>query len=141
MILLDTDHLTVMANRRHSAFVHLDARLAEVNGEAVAAPVVAAEEQFRGWLSGINAARDIQNQIGPYQELADLIDFYRDWVVVTFDEHAADHFNHLRAQKVRIGTMDLKIAAIALAHGALLLSANRRDFAKVPGLRVENSLV
>jgi tRNA(fMet)-specific endonuclease VapC len=36
--------------------------------------------------------------------------------------------------------MDLKIAAIALVHDALLLSANLRDFRKVPGLRVESWL-
>lgn len=38
----------------------------------------------------------------------------------------------------RIGTMDLKIAAIALANDATLLSRNLRDFGKVPGLRVED---
>ena len=31
--------------------------------------------------------------------------------------------------------MDLKIASIVLAHDALLLTANRKDFEKVPGLR------
>jgi tRNA(fMet)-specific endonuclease VapC len=36
--------------------------------------------------------------------------------------------------------MDLKIAAIALVNQALLLSANLRDFEKVPQLRVENWL-
>jgi tRNA(fMet)-specific endonuclease VapC len=40
--------------------------------------------------------------------------------------------------KIRIGTMDLKIAAIALAHGATLLSRNLVDFKKVPGLTVED---
>jgi tRNA(fMet)-specific endonuclease VapC len=44
----------------------------------------------------------------------------------------------LRAQRIRIGTMDLKIAAIALVHDALLLSANLRDFQQVPNLRVAN---
>jgi tRNA(fMet)-specific endonuclease VapC len=34
--------------------------------------------------------------------------------------------------------MDLKIAAIALIHDALLLSANLRDFQQVPGLCVAN---
>jgi tRNA(fMet)-specific endonuclease VapC len=52
---------------------------------------------------------------------------------------------HFRAtaqlrKQVRIGSQDLKIAAIALAQGALLLSANLRDFRKVPGLQVENWL-
>ena len=36
--------------------------------------------------------------------------------------------------------MDLKIAATALVHGALLLSANLRDFRQVPGLMVEDWL-
>jgi tRNA(fMet)-specific endonuclease VapC len=34
----------------------------------------------------------------------------------------------------------LKIASIALANDALLLTANRRDFEKVPGLQLENWL-
>jgi tRNA(fMet)-specific endonuclease VapC len=41
---------------------------------------------------------------------------------------------------VRIATLDLKIAAISVASNALLLTANRRDFEKVPGLRFENWL-
>ena len=53
---------------------------------------------------------------------------------------AADLFVELRRQKVRVGSQDLKIAAIAMAEDALLLSANQRDFQKVPGLRVENWL-
>jgi tRNA(fMet)-specific endonuclease VapC len=36
--------------------------------------------------------------------------------------------------------MDLKIAAICLAHDATLLSRNLRDFEKVPDLRTENWL-
>jgi tRNA(fMet)-specific endonuclease VapC len=34
--------------------------------------------------------------------------------------------------------MDLKIAAIALAHKATLLSRNLRDFSRVPDLKVED---
>jgi len=34
--------------------------------------------------------------------------------------------------------MDLKIAAICIAHDATLLTRNVRDFEAIPGLRVEN---
>jgi tRNA(fMet)-specific endonuclease VapC len=40
--------------------------------------------------------------------------------------------------KIRIGTMDLRIAAIALTHGATLLSRNLVDFKRVPELEVED---
>jgi tRNA(fMet)-specific endonuclease VapC len=46
----------------------------------------------------------------------------------------------LRAERVRIGSQDLKIACIALANNAVLLTANLRDFEQVPGLLVENWL-
>lgn len=60
--------------------------------------------------------------------------------LLAFDERAADEFERLRKAKVRIGSMDLKIACIALVHNALLLSANLCDFGHVPNLRVENWL-
>jgi tRNA(fMet)-specific endonuclease VapC len=98
------------------------------------------EEQMRGWLAEIGRARDIHHQILSYEKLADLCQFFARWGLVTFDVRAAEEFGHLRKQRIRIGTPDLKIAAIALVHGALVLSANRRDFSKVPGLRFENWL-
>jgi len=57
-----------------------------------------------------------------------------------FDDAAADRFESLRAGGLRIGSMDLKIAAIALVHDALLLSANLEDFEQIPGLRLDNWL-
>ena len=59
---------------------------------------------------------------------------------IPFDDRAASQFDALRSAKIRIGTMDLKIAAIALVNQSVLLSANIRDFEQVPGLRVENWL-
>jgi tRNA(fMet)-specific endonuclease VapC len=61
-----------------------------------------------------------------------------EWEVLPFDQRAAVTFERLRQQRVRIGTMDLKIAAMALAYNALVLSANLRDLQQVPGLDVED---
>ena len=51
---------------------------------------------------------------------------------------AADRFVALRKAGVRIGTMDLKIAASCLCEDALLLTRNTVDYSKVPGLRFED---
>ena len=62
------------------------------------------------------------------------------FLIAPFDQTAADLFDSLQSARVRIATRDLKIAAISLASNALLLTANRLDFEKVPGLRFENWL-
>jgi tRNA(fMet)-specific endonuclease VapC len=139
MIVLDTDHVSVLTDHRHSMRVRLLRKL-EVTEDALAIPIVSAEEQLRGWLAKIHATRDVHRQIVPYLRLAKLIDFLADWRVAQWSEPAADFFTRLRSARIRIGTQDLKIAAIALANDALLLSANLRDFEKVPGLRVEDWL-
>jgi tRNA(fMet)-specific endonuclease VapC len=139
MILLDTDHLSVLTVRRAAGNAALVERL-ERAAEPLAIPIVAVEEQCKGWLAKIARTRQIHQQISPYQRLAELLDFLADWDILSLNEVAADLFAQLRQRKIRIGSQDLKIAAIALTRNALLLSANHRDFQRVPGLRVENWL-
>lgn len=140
MILLDTDHLSILKYRSSSRCVRLHERLGEVLREPVATTVVNLEEQMRGWITEISRYLDFHDQIFAYERLAELFDFFARWQKVPFDSRAADECRRLRDERVRIGTMDLKIAAIAIVNDALLLSANLRDFQKVPGLRVENWL-
>lgn len=62
------------------------------------------------------------------------------WTLLEWDHDTAAIFVRLRAEGVRIATLDLRIACIALAYQATLLSRNLGDFRQVPGLRVENWL-
>jgi tRNA(fMet)-specific endonuclease VapC len=139
MILLDTDHLSVLTDRRGAGHAALVRRLEQV-AEPLAIPIVAVEEQCKGWLARLGRTRDIHQQITPYERLAELLNFLAEWDVITLSAAAADRFAELRRQKIRVGAQDLKIAAIAMAEDALLLSANLRDFQRVPGLRVETWL-
>jgi tRNA(fMet)-specific endonuclease VapC len=139
MILLDTDHLSILTNPHATGHVTLFNRL-DNSSEPLAVPVVSVEEQCQGWLARIHRARDLRRQIPAYERFEDLFRFFRQWDIASLDTAAADWFDRLRARRIRIGSQDLKIASIALVHDALLLSANVRDFRKVPGLRVENWL-
>ena len=58
--------------------------------------------------------------------------------MLDFDEAAAAKFEDLQRLRLRIGTMDLKIAAIAVSRGATVLSRNLKDFGRVPGLKAED---
>ncbi len=140
MILIDTDHLSVLSNRHSAGHSTLVQRMTSSADQEFAIPVICAEEQCRGWLALVNRARRIHDQIEPYQRLAKLIDFLSDWHLTPFDASAADEFERLRKQRIRIGTQDLKIAATAIVNEALLLTANLRDFRQVPGLRAEDWL-
>jgi hypothetical protein len=73
MILIDTDHLTVLTDRRATGHSALIRRLESVE-EPLAIPIVAVEEQCKGWLAKLNRTRDIYGQIAPYERLAELFD-------------------------------------------------------------------
>ena len=138
MILLDTDHVNVLKYPDHPRFVSLTGQLNVSNDQNIATTVITLEEQMRGWLAWINRADNIRRQVPGYQELLQLFTFFSRWDIVLFDEQAAGQFESLREQHIRIGSMDLKIASIAITHDALLLTANLRDFQRVPNLRVAN---
>lgn len=141
MILLDTDHVTLLKYPESDRGRRFLARLTAVpTSEVVGVGIVTVEERMRGWLAVIAKEKTAIRQVVGYRELAGLFEFYQAFEIVPFDEAAARRFDDLRTQRLRLGTMDLKIAATALVNKALLLSANLRDFERVPGLRVENWL-
>lgn len=139
MILLDTDMMTTLHAPPSPTRDRLVQRLtaADAAGEEVAVSVVSFEEQMRGWMAVLNRTRDAVGQVPAYDRLRRLIDQYHEMRVLAFDVAAAAQYQTLRAAYRRSNTMDLKVAAVALAHDALLLSGNARDFAVVSGLRFE----
>jgi tRNA(fMet)-specific endonuclease VapC len=137
MIVLDTDHLTIIQRQSEPAYSILQDRLRRAH-DNVATTIVSVEEQMRGWLAVINRANSPKREVAAYQRLHALFNFFGNIVVLDFDEAAAEQLMHLRRKRLRLGTMDLKIAAIALIQQATLLSRNVADFQRVAGLRVED---
>ena len=93
---------------------------------------------MRGWLAVIARVRNQTNEVAAYRRLQALLRFFNEIPVLDYTDAAAEQFEELRRLRPRIGAMDLKIAAIALSQDGLLLSANLKDFQRVPNLRVED---
>ena len=140
MILLDTNHVSILRMPPSERRTRLVERMTLAHDETFGIPIVVVEETMRGWLAAVAKERLAQRQVAAYRELGSLFGFFATFQIAPFDRSAADRFDSLNAAKIRIATRDLKIAAISLVNNALLLTANRRDFEKVPGLRFENWL-
>jgi tRNA(fMet)-specific endonuclease VapC len=138
MILLDTDHVTVLQRRSEPAATVLRTRLQHVPAEEVGTTIVTVQEQLRGWSAVIHRATRPEQEVFAYQQLHTVLMYFAAMPVALFDHAAAARVAQLRAARVRVGAMDLKIAAIALVHDALLLSRNVSHFARIPTLRVED---
>jgi len=130
--LLDTEHLTHFEHG-HPA---LGVRLMNVPRDSVGVSIVTVEESIRGRLAQLSRASDGVSRIRRYAMLGETIRFFATIPVISYDAEADRHFEAMRT--IRIGTQDLKIAAIALANQLTLLTRNRRDFSRIPGLMIDD---
>ena len=137
MLILDTDHLTLL-ERGGSATLPLQLRLDQVSAGEIATTVITYEEQMRGWLSRAAQANTVTKMLAAYARLQTHIETFQGIPILPFDAAAGAEFERLRRSHVRLGTMDLRIAAICLVRDATLLTRNMADFSKVPGLRAED---
>ena len=138
MYILDTDLFSLTERTDNHASQRLRFRLLQHRGVKWATTIITFEEQMRGWMSWLSQSRTLDQQVERYRKLQTMLWRYRDTDVLGFDDQALLILKCLQQQRIRIGTMDLKIAAIALANNATLLSRNLKDFSKVPGLKVED---
>lgn len=110
------------------------ANLARYESElAIPAPVL--HELRYGWLRMPDGQR--KDAIGRYvQEVVGCLP------VIGYDASAARIHAELRSSRERSGNtlpfVDGQIAAIAIAHGLTLVTRNSKDFAALPGLRLDN---
>ena len=129
MIHLDTNACIRALNRSSEALV---AQLeAHDPSEIAVSSVVRAELAY-----GARRSRHVQRNLEVLER------FFAPVHTVAFDELCAGHYGRIRAelesQGTVIGPNDLLIAATALAHDALLITADTREFSRVASLRIED---
>lgn len=132
--LFDTDHLTLYYHR-HPQLLH---RMAVQPPDAVGVSAVTGEETLRGRLAALSQARYGSQRIVRYRLLLESLDLLSQFLLVPYDLASENHFQRLRSLRLNVGSQDLKIAAIALANNVVLLTRNRRDLGRIPGLRIDD---
>ena len=136
--ILDTDHISILQREMGREFVALSARMDGHPDDDFAFSIVSFHEQVLGGHSYVNKARSATDVIRGYMILGRVIDDFTRVPVLLFDSAAATVFDDLSSRRLRVATMELRIASIALARGLTLLTRNVRDFARVPGLVTED---
>jgi tRNA(fMet)-specific endonuclease VapC len=132
--ILDTDHLSLL-QRGHSV---VEQRIRNISVDDIAMTIISAEEQLYGRLNLIRRAKSPETLMCAYQWLQETLDDFKTANILDFNAQAISLYQELLNQKIRIGTQDLRIAAIALSVNGILITRNQRDFAKVPNLVFED---
>lgn len=134
LYVLDTDMLTLLEDGHPT----VGQRFLQQPPEEVAVTVLSVEEQLSGWYTQVRKAKRAEKLEWAYRRLTDTVSFLAHMQIVTYDQVAMQRYEQLRKAKIKIGRMDLRIAATVLERGAILVTRNLRDFQKVPDLRIED---
>ena len=78
MIVLDTDHISVLQYEESDAADLLGNRIAESSDEVVTTDITV-EEQCRSWLGLINRAADVSQQVRFYERFITTLRFFESW--------------------------------------------------------------
>ncbi len=136
--LFDTDHISFLQRRSGSEFTCLMVRMGQHSPTDFALSVISFHEQILGAHNFINRAQTSANVIRGYALLLEILEGFAAAPVLPFDAGAISVFDQLRGNRVRVSTMDLRIAVIAMSRNLVLLTRNVSDFSKVPDLLMED---
>lgn len=131
---LDTNILTLFEEGHPAVLEHVQAS----PPETLCTTIISVQEQLDGWNDRLPRAKTRAKLAGLYLKLTHTVQFLSRLRILSFSEAAIERFEDLKKLKLNIGKMDLRIAAVVLEEHATLISANLRDFRRVPGLRVED---
>jgi tRNA(fMet)-specific endonuclease VapC len=135
LFILDTDHVSLLLEGNDRIY-----RQTEALRPQIATNIVTVQEVFNGWVGQINARASVQNPVPLYTKLWNAVEYFKGVPIVNFDEAAHQVYQRLLRENPPLRKnrlqKDMRIAAIALALDATVVTRNRKDFGLVPGLSI-----
>ena len=112
------------------------------NAEVIAKRGTVDDEVATTWITAAELAYGAEKSRDPERNVTLVTEFLATLPVVGLDRPAALEFGRRKAMLeragMRIADADLLIAAIALAHGASVVTGNRKHYERIEGLRTED---
>lgn len=134
LFVLDTDHLTLYYHGDPIVVRRVDAR----PPAELAISIMTVDEQITGWYTLTRQARRPEEIARAYAHLGEAVARLGRWRILPYTESAIARVAALKSLRLNVRLMDLRIAAIALENQAAVVTRNRRDFGRVPGLSIED---
>ncbi|HKA05731.1 MAG TPA: type II toxin-antitoxin system VapC family toxin [Gemmataceae bacterium] len=135
---LDTDHISLIQRKQNPEYLAIQSKFALHVSDEIFLSIVSFHEQVLGAHNYLARARTGQELVQGYMLLADALRLFQSQSVLEMNLAATWALDQLLANRVRVKTMDLRIAAITLSIRGILVTRNSRDFSRVPGLVIED---
>jgi tRNA(fMet)-specific endonuclease VapC len=129
---LDTDIVSLLQHGHQTVAM----QIGKYSPEKVATTIISVEEQLSAWYTLLRRAKTARELVPVYRRMSETFQFLSRLPALTFTEAAAELYERLRKQNPRTGRMDLRIAAIAIAHDATLVTRNLGDYRDIQDLRL-----
>ena len=135
--LLDTDMFTLAYYSKRGVRERIEI---EQSLNTVAISIVTWAEVIRGRCNAILKAADEKSLISAQDGLRSTEEYMKQFRIVPFDSNAGKELVRLRKLKLpgKPGLADLMHASVSHSQRATLVTRNTKDFAGIPGLKLEN---
>jgi tRNA(fMet)-specific endonuclease VapC len=137
LYILDTDHISLFLGNHPS----VRDRVLQTKAEC-SITVISIQEIFNGWVGQLNRVENEAYKIEIYQRLHLTTQFFQQMPVLNYDRAASVQYQQIiKANTIlakRRLEKDMRIAGIALANEATIVTRNQRDFEQVLDLKIED---
>jgi tRNA(fMet)-specific endonuclease VapC len=135
--ILDTDHISLYLGLHQPTYDRVRHEFTDCD-----ITIISVQEVFNGWVGQLGRIDDENYQIAAYKRLHAASRFFQKLPILNYEPSASQVYQQLIANSPKLAKRrlenDMRIAAIALSLGAIVVTRNRKDFGLVPGLQLED---
>ena len=113
-------------------------RIAQHSTDELSVSIISVEEQLSSWYTMRRRAKTRERIAIAYDRFTENIRMLSGLQILSFSIEAIERYEQLLLKKLGVKGNDLRIAAIALENSAIVVTRNRRDFERIPGLAIED---